>query len=252
MNDEQNPDLAAGDGRRQQARDEASLLQDYLRGLQHGSLPAIAAVLLGVAAAAFSGCTLIRAKSGTGTSLACLVCLVALGAWLLATTIRWAHGFWPQGSRFMIAVACWLSGTSAILLLLALPCIMVTSYVGTLEGVSLGAFVSLVVFLQAVLPQFALGGDIAVIALAAIWGSIGLVWAALRPLRTATAESLYHFTLARQLLEESRDRQQELNQAYEELRNAYKELGRLNQVLLATQPAADEARQAKEWFLSPM
>ncbi len=136
-----------------------------------------------------------------------------------------------------------------LLLLLSLPCILLTSYVGTLAGVTLGVAVSLLLVSPGVLPPDA-GDYFVIILLTALWGSIGLVWAALRPLRAATTESWYHFTLARQLLEESRDRQQELNQAYEELRNAYKEMGRLNQVLLATQRAADEARQAKESFVA--
>ncbi len=52
------------------------------------------------------------------------------------------------------------------------------------------------------------------------------------------------------MLEESRDRQEELNQAYEDLHSAYKEMGRLNAMLLATQRAVDEARQAKETFVA--
>jgi signal transduction histidine kinase len=232
------------------ARQEASLLQDYLRGLQQSSLPTIAIVLVAVAAVAFFWLHVDSSEIQRWDLFGLLVCIVALGAWLLRDRYPLGTWFLAGGISLVIVFAYWLSGTSALLLLLTLPCILVTSYVGTLQGVALGALVSILLVMQAVLLQPSAGSNFAVIALAGIWGSIGLVWAALRPLRAATTESWYHFALARQLLEESRDRQQELNQAYEELRNAYKELGRLNQVLLATQHAADEARQAKESFVA--
>ncbi len=232
------------------AGQEASLLQDYLRSLQQSSLPAIAIVLVAVAAAAFFWLHTDSSQIQRWDLFGLLVCLVALGAWLLRDRYPLGTWFLAGGVSLVIVFAYWLAGTSALLLLLTLPCILVTSYVGTLQGVTLGAFVSLLLVLQAVLLQPSAGGNFVIIALAGIWGSVGLVWAALRPLRAATTESWYHFALARQLLEESRDRQQELNQAYEELRNAYKELGRLNQVLLATQRVADEARQAKESFVA--
>jgi signal transduction histidine kinase/CheY-like chemotaxis protein len=237
------------DGSSPGATEEASLLQDYLRSLQQSSLPAIAIVLVAVAGAAFFWLHADKSQVYRWDFFGLLVCLVALGVWLLRD--RYPLGTWFLAGGIALAVACayLLTGESALLLLLALPCILVTSYVGTWQGVASGLFASLLLVLQAVVQPTS-GGDLVIIALAAIWGSIGLVWVALRPLRAATTESWYHFALARQLLEESRDRQQELNQAYEELRNAYKELGRLNQVLLATQRAADEARQAKESFVA--
>lgn len=230
--------------------DKTDLLQHNLRDAQRSALPLIAIALVAVAGAAFFWMHDNSSEVQRWDLFGLFVCLIALGAWLLRDRHPLGAWFLAGGTACAVLAAFWFSGISNFLLLLPLPCILVISYMGTRQGAIIGLLLSLLLVWLATMYGAVGANSVTPIALLAIWGTIGLLWIALRPLRTVTAESWYHFTISRQLLEESRNRQQELNQAYEDLRNAYKEMGRLNQVLLATQRAADEARQAKESFVA--
>ncbi len=233
-----------------QPDDENALLQTYLRGLQNSSFPFIAVALFLAAAVAFLWITNNADVSRRRDILGIALCVVSFAAWRLR--LRYPYGVWviALGTSSIIVLGSILFQLPAALTLLALPCLLVTVYLGLQAGLIWGAIVSgLLIALFAVQPAY-FHLESLDIALIAIWCGIALVGAALRPLRTATAESWYHYSAARKMLEESRDRQEELNQAYEDLHSAYKEMGRLNAMLLATQRAVDEARQAKETFVA--
>jgi len=230
--------------------DENALLQTYLRGLQNSSFPLISIGLFLAAAVVFLWVThdaaVIRRRDMMGIAL----CAVSFTAWRLR--LHYPYGAWviALGTSSVVVLGSILFQLPAALTLLALPCLLVTVYLGLQAGIIWGAIVSgLLITLFALQPAY-FHLESLDIALIAIWWGIALVGAALRPLRTATAESWYHYSAARRMLEESRDRQEELNQAYEDLHSAYKEMGRLNAMLLATQRAVDEARQAKETFVA--
>ncbi|MDI9547660.1 MAG: hybrid sensor histidine kinase/response regulator [Chloroflexota bacterium] len=230
--------------------DEDALLQTYLRGLQNSSFPLISIGLFLAAAVVLLWVThdaaFIRRRDMMGIAL----CAVSFAAWRLR--LHYPYGAWviALGTSSVVVLGSVLFQLPAALTLLALPCLLVTVYLGLKAGIIWGAIVSgLLITLFALQPAY-FHLESLDITLIAIWCGIALVGAALRPLRTATAESWYHYSAVRRMLEESRDRQEELNQAYEDLHSAYKEMGRLNAMLLATQRAVDEARQAKETFVA--
>ena len=230
--------------------DEEALLQAYLRQLQISSLPIIAIGLFLAAATAFMWISRDAEATRRHDALGVALCLTAFAAWRMRS--QYPYGAWAvaAGLSIVIALGGLLLELSAAYILLALPCLLATIYLGLQAGIMSGAVMSGLLIAFSVTWSSLINSDILNTALIAIWCGIALVWAALRPLRAATAESWYHYTASRKMLKESRDRQQELNQAYEELRSVYKETGRLNLMLLATQRAVDEARQAKETFVA--
>ena len=68
--------------------------------------------------------------------------------------------------------------------------------------------------------------------------------------RTVAIWSWEHYSRASDALEQARDRQVELKQALADLALAHKETARLNDMLLASRRALDEARHAKDEFVA--
>lgn len=230
--------------------DESALLQTYLRQLQTSSFPLIAIGLFLAAAVSFLWVARDPGTTQRHDVLGVALCTTSALAWWLRA--RYPYGVWvlALGMSLVIALGGILFGTPVAMVLLMLPCLLVTIYLGPRAGLIWGAIISGALIGLAASQRWVFDQGVLNVALIAIWCGVVLVWVAIRPLRAATAESWFHYTASRRMLEEGRDRQQELNQAYEELRAAYKETGRLNLMLLATQHAVDEARQAKEAFVA--
>ncbi len=232
------------------ADDETALLQTYLRQLQSSSFPLIALGLFLAATVSFMWISHDSAAIRRHDALGGALCATSALAWLMRA--RYPYGTWvvALGMSIVIALGGVLFQAPVAFILLILPCLLVTIYLGLRSGFIWGAIISGLLIELAVSGGSVFDREFVHVAIIAIWCGIVLVWAALRPLRAATAESWFHYTASRRMLEEGRDRQLELNQAYEELRGAYKETGRLNMMLLASQHAVDEARQAKETFVA--
>ncbi len=230
--------------------DENALLQEYLRQLQNSSFPFIGVGLFLGAAVAFlwvgGDFEIFRRNDLLGLAL----CAAAALAWFLRA--KYPYGAWAVavGIGFAILLGGVLFQAPVAYILLVLPCVLITLYLGPQAGLIFGAITSALLMALYTSPSSSFDRASLGVALLAVWCGVGLIWAGLRPLRAATAESWYHYCASRRMLEESRDRQEELNQAYDELRNAYKETGRLNLMLLTTQHAVDDARQAKETFVA--
>ncbi len=82
------------------------------------------------------------------------------------------------------------------------------------------------------------------------WTTVGLMMAVYRPMVEITTWALEHFEQAQALLEESRDRKAELQEARDNLIHANRELLLLNERLHILRQEADAARNAKALFVS--
>ena len=83
-----------------------------------------------------------------------------------------------------------------------------------------------------------------------IWVVFGTVAAVYAPAQKIAGWSWGYFTNARKLLEEARNRQGELSRALADLSHANQQLTRLNALAQSLRQAADDARVAKEKFVS--
>lgn len=88
------------------------------------------------------------------------------------------------------------------------------------------------------------------IAIFGVWGTLGMIGLALRPLMTALQWSWSSYEQSRRLLEQARDYQLELRRALADLADANEQLMRLNRLAHGLRAAAEEARQAKERFVA--
>jgi signal transduction histidine kinase/DNA-binding response OmpR family regulator len=233
-----------------EVKGDSESLTMNLTELQNSTLPLITGLLVILSIIVFLWVTNNQIQLQHQDDLGGIILLVALCSWLLRD--HYPLGTWINalGISVIIMTAQLLIPGQSFNILFILPCILTMAYLGTLAGVGFGVFNAvLLLYCSSVnhTPPFSSSN---VVAVGAIFGCIGLVWAALRPLNVVTKESWYHFTQAQALLEESRDRQLELNQAYEDLQNAYRELGRLNQLVITSEKTADEARHAKETFVA--
>ena len=93
-------------------------------------------------------------------------------------------------------------------------------------------------------------GTTRVIAAVLVWGAVGLVWLAERPLLTALNWTWSSYQRSREVLEQARDQQVQLKQTLADLAAANVQLTRLNRLAHGLRQAADEARRAKEQFVS--
>lgn len=179
-----------------------------------------------------------------------LLFLLAWASWQLRS--RYPLGVWVMvvgSAAVILLLQVWYPTTNAAALLV-LPCVFSTAYLGTAAGIRC-ALASSALFL---LAGWGIGGSVPAgqipITMGAVWGGVGVIWASLRPYRAAAADTWYYYGQARRLLEESRNGKVELNQAYADLGKAYQELGRLNEIVIASQKIADEAREAKEAYVA--
>ncbi len=238
-----------GSGTTEVKGNSESLLMN-LTELQNSTLPLITVVLVILSIIVFLWVTNNQSQLQHQDDLGGIMLLVALCSWLWRD--HYPLGTWVSaiGISGIIMAAQLLFPGQSYSILFILPCILTMAYLGTPAGVGFGVFNVVLLLSCSFLNHTPPFSSSNLIAVGAIFGGIGLVWAALRPLNVVTKESWYHFTQAQALLEESRDRQLELNQAYEDLQNAYRELGRLNQLVITSEKAADEARHAKETFVA--
>jgi signal transduction histidine kinase/CheY-like chemotaxis protein len=87
-------------------------------------------------------------------------------------------------------------------------------------------------------------------ALSAVWGTVAVMQAVYRPVYSIAQWSWEHYRQAQDLLEETRERKAELEQALADLSQANHQLTRLNILAQGLRQAAEDARTAKEQFVA--
>jgi len=223
-------------------------LERDLRGLQAEALPLISVALAVVASLAMVHTPPEVTDLDREKLLAALLLAVAWASWRLVARAYPAAVLLLVGglSAAILCLARWYPVAHAAPLL-ALPAAVAVAFLGTRSGLACAAALSaLLVGLGGGAP-----GDPATwTALAVIWGTVGLAWAALRPLQTVMAWSWASYQQAQRLLEQARDRQVELHQVAEDLQAANRQMARLNELVSINQRIAEEARRAKEAFVA--
>ena len=137
------------------------------------------------------------------------------------------------------------SGMVAAISLLAIPVGLALLFVGTVAGTLVALACS---FLLMWLPTTDV--SLKVVALVQIWSMIWLVWLTSRPLLTAMAWFQSSYQQSRSLLEQARDARVQLSQTLEDLAEANLQLTRMNRFAHAQRQRAEDARLAKEQFVS--
>jgi len=223
-------------------------LQRDLRGLQAEALPLISAALAVVASLAMVHTPASVVDLDREKLLAALLLAVAWGSWrlvnrsYLSAVVLVVAGM----SLSILGLAHWYP-TAHVAPLFALPASVAVAFLGTRPGLGCAAALSALV---ATVGGGGTGEPATWVALATLWGMVGLVWAALRPLQTVMAWSWASYQQAQRLLEQARDRQMELHQVAEDLQAANRQMARLNELVSINQRLAEEARRAKEAFVA--
>ncbi len=160
-----------------------------------------------------------------------------LSAWVLLAGL----------SAVASGVAVWVApavAARALALLAGLGAVLVSLW----AGVGLAAAYTLL--LMALPPFRALSGEATSGAIVTLWGVVGLIWLAQRPLATALEWWRSGYETSRRLLEEARDAQLALRQALDDLARANEQLMRMHRLAQGLREAAEEARAAKERFVA--
>ncbi|MBI2942339.1 MAG: response regulator [Chloroflexi bacterium] len=145
-------------------------------------------------------------------------------------------------------VVAW-AGIGPALALLALPVGLAAVSIGVGAG---AATAVLCTALLALAPPTLLPPDTAlrVATLMEVWGTVGLIWLASRPSKTAFEWSWSSYEQNRDLLEQARNYQVQLKEALVDLATANLQLTRLNDLQEGLRREAEEARRAKEQFVA--
>jgi signal transduction histidine kinase/CheY-like chemotaxis protein len=148
----------------------------------------------------------------------------------------------------IVATIAWGHIPEAIYLL-ALPVGLMSMLFGTRPGAALATLCTagLLIAPRNDLP-FTLGSEL--ITLVMIWGILGVLWLAMRPLLAATKWAWSGYSLNQSLLAESRDTQVRLQQTLEDLTAANQQLTRLIGLTDGLRMAAEEAHHAKQQFVA--
>ncbi|MBI2941934.1 MAG: response regulator [Chloroflexi bacterium] len=181
---------------------------------------------------------------------------VVLGASLyLLTAVVWSVQRWNGFAASCVLVTGCMSvdvflltwgGVGAAILLMSLPVGLATLLIGARGGAL--AATACTLFLLTPNEWLRLDGTVRVTTILNVWGTVGLVGLASRPLLTTLQWSWSSYERSRALLEQARDTQAELKQTLQDLVEANSQLTRLNRVAHALRQAAEDARRAKQQF----
>ncbi len=147
-----------------------------------------------------------------------------------------------------LLVVAWGNATPTIYLL-ALPTGLAALFVSVAGGV-LTATICTFVLLLAPTEFLHLDGLLQSVALIGVWSTLGLIWLTSRLLLTTVRWSRSAYVRSRDLLEQNRDYQAQIEQALEDLAAANLQLTRLNRLTQDLRQAAEEARRTKEQFVA--
>jgi signal transduction histidine kinase/CheY-like chemotaxis protein len=99
-------------------------------------------------------------------------------------------------------------------------------------------------------PAAGVGLSNAIVALIAIWGVLGGIWAMHHQIRQQSSWFVKYFERARQSLWDAQDRRAELRQALDDLTHANRQLMLMNERVTALRSIAEEAQRAKTRFVA--
>ncbi|MCL5995058.1 MAG: ATP-binding protein [Chloroflexi bacterium] len=147
-----------------------------------------------------------------------------------------------------LMVILWLDLSWGIILLV-LPAGLATVMLGVPAGAGVAAFCSALLLLVGE-PAIPAPWEMRLMALIAIWGTVGTIWLTLRPLLTAVQWAWAGYEHNHALLEHMQDTQMQLKQTLEDLTSANIQLTRINQLADGLRQTAEDALQAKEQFVA--
>ena len=204
--------------------------------------------------AAGMACALVADILGLPSEVSALAAIVwssAGLAWLL-------EGRYSPSSRWLpifALVAAILSisgrfGLPEVLALLAIPTVLAAILLGIIEAAAT-ALIETALLLLHFMP-LGRGTHVAalVVALIAIWFTIGIAFAVSHRLERLVNWSWQQYTFARDLLDESRNQQVALKQALADTAEAGRQLLLMNERLAAARRAAEEAERTKATFVA--
>jgi signal transduction histidine kinase/CheY-like chemotaxis protein len=182
-----------------------------------------------------------------------IVLLYALYAVALLLN-RWRS--WP-GRWFVvitifaaIAIANGWSIVPGILTLMAIPSGLAAALISFPAAVAIGLGETI---LLALLPKYVAGGadpTTVGVAVAAIWATLGVVYAVCRPAHQFAFWTWEYYRRSRCMLDEARDHQGELRKALDDLMRANRQLDLLNEKLATFRLMAEEAQKTKTAFVA--
>lgn len=179
-----------------------------------------------------------------------LLFYAVLGAAWLLTRRNYAEGKWFISIAFtgMICLGFVWWKTPELLILMVIPPVLAAVLI------SLPASLLTTIAETILLLLFFLGGDVSLTTITmlvvTIWAMLGLMVAAYNPVYKLADWSWNYFQRAQVLLEESRNRKVELQQALDDLTRANQQLTRMNRLAQGLRRMAEEARKVKEEFVA--
>ena len=180
------------------------------------------------------------------------------GALLFLSVVVWAlrrlsyaAAAWCMVFSYVAAdllVVTW-GGVGLALGLLALPAGLAALAISRAAGLVVAVACTLLLLFvpEPLLPA---GPALRAVSLLGIWGTVGMIWLALRPLFAMVQWAWSGYQRSQALLEETRDYHQRLNQALQELTTANVELTRMNQHSQMLRQIAEDERRIKERFVA--
>lgn len=143
-----------------------------------------------------------------------------------------------------LLMASWVNQDAIYLLIF--PAAIAVAFVGLPAGVIMAALCTVLLYRGPI--AFEISPSSATFISIGIWGTVWIVWLALRPLVGTLEWSWASYQEKREFLERARDYQMRLKQTLEDLADANLQFARLNQIADGLRRSAEKARQAKEAF----
>ncbi len=178
--------------------------------------------------------------------LALALCIVA---WALSGWKSWLGKWFTVVSPVVIiALTYRWTGTPGTLALAAIP--VGLAFVLMTPAAAIAVALSTTGLLL-VTPRYlgASTGEV-VIASAAVWSTLGLIYAVHRPMYQYAQSAWTYYSQAQALLEEARDRRADLNQALSDFAHANRQIALANEKMAAMRLVAEEAQKTKAAFVA--
>jgi signal transduction histidine kinase/CheY-like chemotaxis protein len=180
-----------------------------------------------------------------------VVSILGLAGWLLSDW-RPALGTWFAVLALVITIYLadyWLElpGTLAWA---AVPTALAVPLVGLVGGAAVALGQSALVVVLANYPPAGIAASDVVVALVPIWGVLGAMSAAYRPMLKRSRWLDGYFERARRSLDEARDHRADLEQVLDDLAHANRQMALMNERVTALRLMAEEAQKAKTRFVA--
>ena len=208
-----------------------------------GSLPFVALIIIGSFAFDYYNTPIEMALL-----IPALLLLAVVGFHLLHRSTTLTAILTVVGIFLALTAAVWFQPHSALVALYALIVFLAGATLGVRESGMVAVASAGVIVIALKLSPWVVSPDVALPALALIFGSTFLFWIATRPIYTALDWSWQSYAESRQIVEQLRDGRVELGRTVKSLNEAYLQLERLNDELSRARRVAEEARRLKAEF----